>query len=227
MNVKYLGHSVVLIESKGKRLIIDPFISGNPQSPISVKELPKIDYVVVTHGHGDHVGDTVEIAKRDNATVISNFELCNYLQSKGVQTHPMHIGGAFTFDIGRIKLTPAFHGSSVSEGDQIIYAGMPAGVLIDSDGKKLYHAGDTGLTVEMQLLKDEQVDVAFLPIGGNFVMDEKDAIRAVKFILPKKVVPIHYNTWDIIKADVEYFKNEVEKIGVQCVVMKGGDTLEI
>ncbi len=227
MNVKYLGHSVVLIESKGKRLIIDPFISGNPQSPISVKELPKIDYVVVTHGHGDHVGDTVEIAKRDSAIVISNFELCNYLQSKGVQTHPMHIGGAFTFDIGRIKLTPAFHGSSISEGDQIIYAGMPAGVLIDSDGKKVYHAGDTGLTVEMQLLKDEQVDIAFLPIGGNFVMDERDAIRAVKFILPKKVVPIHYNTWDIIKADVEYFKNEVEKIGVQCVVMKGGDTLEI
>ena len=227
MNVKYLGHSVVLIESKGKRLIIDPFISGNPQSPISVKELPKIDYVVVTHGHGDHVGDTVEIAKRDSAIVISNFELCNYLQSKGVQTHPMHIGGAFTFDIGRIKLTPAFHGSSISEGDQIIYAGMPAGVLIDSDGKKIYHAGDTGLTVEMQLLKDEQVDIAFLPIGGNFVMDERDAIRAVKFILPKKVVPIHYNTWDIIKADVEYFKNEVEKIGVQCVVMKGGDTLEI
>ena len=227
MNIKYLGHSVVLIESKGKRLIIDPFITGNPQCPISLSELPSVDYIVVTHGHSDHIGDTVEIAQRDKAVVISNFEICLYLQNKGVQTHPMHIGGAFNFDIGRIKLTPAFHGSSISEGDRIIYAGMPAGVLVESEGKKVYHAGDTGLTVEMQLLKDEKVDVAFLPIGGNFVMDENDAVKATKFILPKRVVPIHYNTWKIINADAEYFKNEVKKIGVECLIMKPGEVLKI
>ncbi len=227
MKMQYLGHSVVLIETMGKRIIIDPFISDNPQCPISLEELPKIDYIAVTHGHGDHIGNTVEISKRDDAAVISNYEICSYLQSKGVKTHPMHIGGAFTFDFGRVKLTPAFHGSSIAEGDKIIYAGMPAGVLIESDGKKIYHAGDTGLTVEMQLLKDENVDVAFLPIGGNFVMDEKDAVKAASFILPKRVVPIHYNTWDIIKADVSYFKKEVEKLGVECIVMKPGETLEV
>ncbi len=228
MKIQYLGHSVVSLEIDEKRIVIDPFISGNPQSPFPLEKLPKVDYVIVTHGHGDHVGDTVEISKRDGALVISTFEVCNYLQSKGAKVHPMHIGGSFKFDFGKVKLTPAFHGSSMAEGDEIIYGGMPAGVLIKSvDGKKLYHAGDTGLTMEMQLLKDENVDIAFLPIGGNFVMDEEDAIKATSFIMPKKVVPIHYNTWDIIKADVGAFKSGVEKLGVTCIVMEPGKEIEI
>ncbi len=228
MEIQYLGHSVVLMKIEGKRIIIDPFISGNPQAPFSLEKLPKVDYVIVTHGHGDHVGDAVEISKRDGALVISTFEVCNYLQTKGAKVHPMHIGGSFKFDFGKVKLTPAFHGSSMNDGDAIIYGGMPAGVLISSkDGKKVYHAGDTGLTVEMQLLKDEKVDVAFLPIGGNFVMDEEDAIKATSFIMPKIVVPIHYNTWDVIKADVEFFRNGVQKLGVKCVVMKAGEEMNI
>ncbi len=227
MKIQFLGHSVILIETKEKRIVIDPFINGNPQCPISFDELPKIDYIIVTHGHGDHIGDSVEISKRDNAIVISNFEICSYLQTKDVKTHPMHIGGAFEFDFGKVKLTPAFHGSSIEEEGKIIYGGMPAGVLIESQGKKIYHAGDTGLTLEMQLLKDENVNVAFLPIGGNFVMDEEDAIKATSFIMPRQVVPIHYNTWEIIKANVDHFRDEVEKIGVKCTVMRPGQTIEI
>ncbi len=227
MKVQYLGHSVLMVETQGTRLILDPFIEGNPQCPVSVDELPKVDYVLVTHGHGDHIGNAVEISKRDGATVISNFEICNYLESKGVKTHPMHIGGKFSFEFGNVKLTPAFHGSSISDGNNVIYAGMPAGFLLESNGKKLYHAGDTGLTVEMQLLRDELIDVAFLPVGGNFVMDVSDAIRATSFIMPKKVVPIHYNTWDIIKADTEKFKTGVEHIKVECLIMKPGEWINV
>lgn len=227
MKIQYLGHSVLMVETKGIRLILDPFIKGNPQCPISIDELPKVDYVLVTHGHGDHIGDAVEISKRDDSTVISNFEICNYLESKGVKTHPMHIGGKFSFEFGIIKLTPAFHGSSISDDNGTIYAGMPAGFLLESNGKKLYHAGDTGLTVEMQLLKDELIDVAFLPIGGNFVMDVSDAIRATSFIMPQKVIPIHYNTWDIIKADAEKFKSGVESMKVKCLIMKPGEWIEV
>ncbi len=227
LKLEYLGHSVLLIKTNGKNIIVDPFIKENPQCPISLGELPKIDYVLVTHGHSDHIGDTMEISKRDGATVISNFEICEYLESKGAKTHPMHIGGAFSFDFGSVKLTPAFHGSSIKEGENVLYAGMPSGFLIESNGKKIYHAGDTGLSVEMQLLKEEMLDVAFLPIGGNFVMDVKDAIRATSFIMPKIVVPIHYNTWDIIKADAEEFKAKVEEMNIKCTIMKPGEWLEI
>lgn len=227
MRIQYLGHSVLMVETKGKRLILDPFITGNPQCPISVEELPKVNYVLVTHGHGDHIGDTIKISKRDGATVISNAEICGYLSEKGVKTHPMHIGGSFSFDFGKVKLTPAFHGSSIDDDKGVIYGGMPAGFLVESEGKKLYHAGDTGLTVEMQLLKDEKVDVAFLPIGGNYVMDVTDAIRATSFIMPKKVVPMHYNTWDVIKANANEFKTGVESMRVECLIMKPGEWIEI
>ena len=227
MKVEYLGHSVLLIETNQKNIIVDPFVKGNPQCPISLSDLPKINYVLVTHGHSDHLGDTMEISKRDRATVISNFEICEYLESKGAKTHSMHIGGSFNFDFGSVKLTPAFHGSSINDGNNVLYAGMPSGFLINSNGKKIYHAGDTGLTLEMQLLKEEMVDVAFIPIGGNFVMDANDAAKATSFIMPKVVVPIHYNTWDIIKADAEKFKVDVEKLNVQCNIMKPGEWMEI
>lgn len=227
MKVEYLGHSVLLIETNQKNIIVDPFVKGNPQCPISLNDLPKIDYVLVTHGHSDHLGDTVEISKRDDAIAISNFEICEYLETRGIKTHAMHIGGSFNFDFGSVKLTPAFHGSSINEGKNVLYAGMPSGFLINSNGKKVYHAGDTGLTLEMQLLREEMVDVAFLPIGGNFVMDASDAVRATSFIMPKVVVPIHYNTWDVIKSDAEKFKVDVEKLNVQCVVMKPGEWMEI
>lgn len=226
MKLTFLGHAALLIEGiDGKyNVIIDPFISGNPSYPKSFI-LPKIDYIFVTHGHGDHLGDTIELCRKYNPTVISNFEICNYLQLKGCKIHPMHVGGVYYFEFGKVKLTPAVHGSGIHDGDKTIYGGNPCGILIQTEGKSIYHAGDTGLTKEFELLKD--VDIAFLPIGGNFVMDVEDALRAVEMIRPKTVVPIHYNTWEIIKADEDKFKQETEKLGVECIIMKPGETIEI
>ncbi|MBO8161488.1 MAG: metal-dependent hydrolase [Thermosipho sp. (in: Bacteria)] len=223
MKITFLGHAVFLIEGQ-KNLIIDPFITGNPAYPGDF-QLPNIDYILVTHGHGDHIGDTVELSKKFGSTVISNFEICNYLQSKGVnKVHPMHIGGSKEFEFGKLKMTPALHGSGIIDDGKIIYGGNPGGFLIKME-KSIYHAGDTGLTKDMELLKG--ADIAILPIGGNFVMDIEDAVRAVEMIQPKLVIPMHYNTWEIINANAEEFKSQVEKLDIECKILKPGESLEV
>ncbi|MEJ5230220.1 MAG: metal-dependent hydrolase [Pseudothermotoga sp.] len=227
MKVRYLGHAAVLIQLQNKNLIIDPFISENPCCPIKLEDLPRIHYILVTHGHADHLGDTVKIAKSDNATVIANYELCSYVSRHGIKTHPMHVGGRYLFEFGSVKLTPALHGSSLIEKDLPVYAGNPCGFLIEAEGKKIYHAGDTGLTKDMELLQKENIDIAFIPIGGNFVMDLWDAVEAVKMIKPKVVVPIHFNTWEVIRSDPDRFKAEVEKLQIKCQIMKPGETVEL
>ncbi len=222
MIIKYLGHATFYIEGKDLKAIIDPFITGNPQAPIEEKDIEALDYIFVTHGHGDHLGDTIPLAKRTGATVVANYEIILYLEQKGLKNlHPMHIGGRFKFPFGDVLMTEALHGSSIQEGEKIIYAGNPGGFVIEVERKKIYHAGDTGLTLNMQLLEEENIDIALLPIGGNFVMDVKDAIRAVDLIKPEVVIPMHYNTWDIIKADVEEFKRLVK---AKCIVLKPGES---
>lgn len=214
MKLTYLGHAVVLIEKNNFVGIIDPFIKGNQLCTLSIEDLPAITHIFVTHGHSDHLGDAVEIAKKNNSLIIANAEICNYLSKFNVKTHAMHIGGRNKFDFGIVKMTNAVHGSGISEGENMIYGGNPGGFVIEIDDKKIYHAGDTGLIYDMKLLEDEKIDVAFLPIGGNYTMDIDDAVKAVDFIKPKNVVPMHYNTFKIIETDPLIFKNKTFEFNV-------------
>lgn len=214
MKLHYYGHSAFQIEGKTFKLLIDPFMKDNPSCTTDPKSLKGITHILVTHGHGDHVGDAVEIAKSNDALIICNFELAFILSQKNVKTHAMHIGGAHSFSFGRVKMTPAAHGSGIQTEHGMIYGGNPCGFLIEAEGKKIYHAGDTGLTMDMRLLEEESIDYALLPIGGNFTMDIKDAIRAVGFIKPKNVIPMHYKTFPIIDASPEAFKDAVKDSNV-------------
>ncbi|WP_433743650.1 metal-dependent hydrolase [Falsibacillus pallidus] len=226
MKVSYHGHSVLKVETGGKTILFDPFINGNELTDLKV-ENENPDVIILTHGHGDHVGDTIELAKKSNALVIAPNELAVYLGFQGLNTHPMHIGGSFQFDFGKVKLTQAFHGSGyVTENNEIIYMGMPAGVLFTAEGKTIYHAGDTGLFSDMKLIGDRHpIDVAFLPIGDNFTMGPEDAAYAAELLQAKMVVPIHYDTFPPIKQDpnsfVEMLKDQNGK------VMKPGDSIEL
>ncbi|RLQ97949.1 metal-dependent hydrolase [Falsibacillus albus] len=226
MKVSYHGHSVIKIQTNGKTILFDPFINGNELTDLKA-ENENPDVIILTHGHGDHVGDTMEIAKRSNALVIAPNELAVYLGFQGLNTHPMHIGGAYEFDFGKVKLTPAFHGSGlVTENKEIIYMGMPAGVLFMAEGKTIYHAGDTALFSDMKLIGERHpIDVAFLPIGDNFTMGPEDAAYAAELLMAKKTVPIHYDTFPPIKQDPHKFVESLkDKNGL---VMTPGESLEL
>lgn len=210
VKLRYIGHSAFYIEGKGIKALVDPFLTGNPLACCGPDEFSELDYIFVTHGHGDHIGDTPAIAQNTGATIVANFELCNFFQKQGLQCHPMHLGGTFQFPFGRVRMTPAIHGSGVEKEGQMIYAGNPGGFLIQVEQKKIYHAGDTGLTMDMSLLEDEKVDVAILPIGGNFTMDSFDASRAVKMIKPDLAVPMHYNTFEVIQCDPDEFSRYLD-----------------
>lgn len=226
MKVSYHGHSVVKIETNGKTILIDPFINGNELTDLKVAD-QQVDFIVLTHGHNDHVGDTVEIAKANDALVIATAELATYLSWQGLKTHPLNLGGSAQFDFGKVKLTQAFHSSSYTTADNdIIYTGMPAGVLLFIEGKTIYHAGDTSLFSDMKLIGERHpLDLAFLPIGDNFTMGPEDAATAVEFLKPKTVVPIHYNTFPYIKQDPQQFVDLVHSAEVK--VLSAGEGLEL
>jgi L-ascorbate metabolism protein UlaG (beta-lactamase superfamily) len=225
LKVTWYSHASFLIETDKARLLVDPFLTGNPLAPVEADEV-EADYIFISHGHGDHVGDSVPIAKRTGATVVSNFEIQNWITAQGVENvHPLHIGGGFDWPWGRVKLTIAHHGSMLPDGS---YGGNPGGFLFYIDGKKVYHACDTGLFYDMKLIGEEGVDLAILPIGDNFTMGPDDALRAVKLIEPRQVVPIHYNTFDVIKQDAQAWAIRVKKeTGADVAVMKPGDTIEL
>jgi L-ascorbate metabolism protein UlaG (beta-lactamase superfamily) len=205
MKVSYHGHSVVKVEANGKTILFDPFLTGNSLTDLKAEDI-SADVILLTHGHNDHVGDTVSIAKRNGSLVIAPFELATFLSKKGVTVHPMHIGGSYKFDFGTVKLTQAFHGSSYEENDQIIYTGMPCGILLTMDGKTIFHAGDTALFSDMKLIGERNnIDIAFLPIGDNFTMGPEDAAQASKWLKAKLSVPIHFGTFPIIEKDPEEF----------------------
>ncbi|WP_025783772.1 metal-dependent hydrolase [Sporosarcina sp. D27] len=226
MEISYHGHSIVKIKTNNKVILIDPYITGNDLTDLVVAN-EKPDVILLTHGHNDHVGDTIEIAKASGALVVAPNELAVWLGWQGLETHGMNIGGACEFDFGTVKFTKAFHSSSYTTDDQqLIYMGMPAGILFMAEGKTIYHAGDTSLFGDMELIgKRHAIDIAFLPIGDNFTMGPEDAAYAVELLSPKLTVPVHYNTFPPIVQDPEDFKKLVKDYEV--LVMEAGDVTRI
>ena len=221
----WYGHANWMIEANGKKVLIDPFFTGNPKAPIGADQV-EADFILVSHAHGDHVGDTTAISKRTGATAICNYEISLYLEKQGCKVHPMHIGGARDFPFGRVKLTIAHHGSMFPDGSN---GGNPVGFLVTVGGKKIYHAADTGLFYDMKLIGDEKVDLALLPIGDNFTMGPEDAVRAIELIRPAAVVPMHYDTFDLIRQDAQAFASRVHQAvpGTKVTVLKPGESLDL
>jgi L-ascorbate metabolism protein UlaG (beta-lactamase superfamily) len=219
----YLGHSAFLVEGTKGAVVIDPFLTGNPTAKAS-KDSIRVKAVLLTHGHGDHLGDGIEIAKASKATIVAPFELAGYCAKAGAEIHPMHIGGAHEFAFGRVKLTIAHHGSCAPDGT---YTGNPCGFLLTIDGKTLYHTGDTGLFFDMKLIGElNTIHVATLPIGDNFTMGIDDAVKAAELLRPQLAVPMHYKTFDVIDVDPKEFVRRVEQKGLKGRVLPVGESLE-
>ena len=223
----YHGHSTCTLTSDdGTRIIIDPWFDGNPVSDVKADEIDGVDFILCTHRHSDHFADAIPLAKRTGATLVSTFEIVSFAQSQGVENaHPLHIGGGFNFPFGYVKMTPALHGGQVDGDNEGLYTTVPGGFWINLDGKRIYHAGDTALLTDMQLLRGK-VDLALLPIGDNFTMGPEDAALAVDFIRPKVVIPIHYNTFDLIAQDPEAFRARVGSLA-RVEILQPGETLDI
>lgn len=223
MLLSWHSHSCVLIQTNtGKKIIIDPFISDNDLSDLDPETL-QVDYIILTHAHNDHFGDTIEIAKNNDATVIAMVELADFLEKQGLKTHGMNIGGSYKFDFGKIKFTHAQHSSSLNWEGKNIPLGLAAGLLLEIDNVKVYHAGDTALFSDMSLFAP--VDLALLPIGDNFTMGIKDAIQAAKLVEAKTAIPIHYNTFPIIKQNPERFVSGLKD--TKGIIPEIGEVLKI
>jgi L-ascorbate metabolism protein UlaG (beta-lactamase superfamily) len=225
VKVTWYGHAALGLEVDGTQILVDPFLSGNPASS-TAPDLVPADFILISHGHGDHVGDAVSIAQRTGAQVISNFEIAGWMENKGLNVHAQHIGGGFHHPFGYLKLTQALHGSALPDGS---YGGNPAGFLLTApDGNKIYMACDTGLFGDMRLIGEEGIDLALLPVGDNFTMGPADALRAVKLIQPKHVIPVHYDTWELIQQDAETWAEQVRtETGAEVHVLQPGESFSL
>lgn len=223
VELTWYGHGTWGIRSGGTQLLLDPFFSDNPKASAG-KEDVQADYILISHGHFDHVADAAEIAQRTGAQVISNFEIVGWFDAKhGVEGHPLQHGGGHNFPFGRVQLTPAFHGSQLPDGSN---GGNPAGFLLWLDGHVIYHAADTGLFGDMRLIGEHYgPELAILPIGDNFTMGPDDALYAVELIRPKLVIPTHFNTWELIEQDAQAWARRVEsQTEARCVVLQPGES---
>jgi L-ascorbate metabolism protein UlaG (beta-lactamase superfamily) len=221
----WLGHGSMSLEIDGKKILVDPFLTNNPAASAQAKDL-EADFILISHGHGDHIGDSVDVAKRTNAQVITNAEISSWFQNQGLEAHAQHIGGGFNHPFGYLKLTLAVHGSMLPDGSD---GGNPAGFLLTTtSNKKIYLACDTGLFGDMSLIGEEGIDLAVLPIGDNFTMGPDDALRAVKLLKPKHVIPVHYDTWELIAQDADAWAGRVqEETDTTAHVLDPGQSLSL
>jgi L-ascorbate metabolism protein UlaG (beta-lactamase superfamily) len=226
MRLTYFGHSCFLLETSRARLLLDPCLTDNPLAPVKADAIA-CDFILCSHGHEDHTGDALEIAQRCDATIIANYEIAEYFAAKGAKTHGMNPGGAHAFPFGRVKLTLAHHTSSLNAGLNPVYMGVPCGLLIHADDRCVYHAGDTALFLDMQLIGRAGLDLALLPIGDNFTMGPEDALLALDFLKPKLAVPMHYNTWPVIAQDAQAFAASAAPHGHTVRVMLPGESLNL
>ncbi|NCD69437.1 metal-dependent hydrolase [Mucilaginibacter agri] len=225
MKVTFYGHATVQLETGGKTLLFDPFITPNELAKhIDINSL-KPDYILLSHGHGDHIADLEAIQKNSGAKVICIAEIAGWLGKKGIEAHGMNIGGSFTFEFGRVKMVNAIHSSSMPDGS---YGGNPAGfVLYTNEGKNIYFAGDTALTYDMKLLADDNINWSILPIGDNYTMGVDDAIKAAAFVNCQNVIGVHYDTFPAIKLDLEEARQKFLKAGLNIQLPGIGESIDL
>ena len=227
MKLTYLGHSGFTLETPQATIAIDPFLTDNPLATTTAADV-KCDHIIVTHGHEDHSGDAWAIAKANDATLIANHEIASWFAAQGIaKTHGMNPGGGFEFPFGRVKMTPAIHSSSINAGPDVRYMGIACGVILEINGLRIYHAGDTALFSDMQLIARGGLDVALLPIGDNYTMGPADALIALDFLKPRLTIPIHYNTWPPIAQDAEKFAGDADAAGHDVKILAPGESIPL
>ena len=223
-NLTYIGHSAFFIENSTCGILIDPFISQNPLAKFDMNN-KKITDIIVTHGHGDHLGDAVPISKSTGAVISAIFELANWCAAHGANANPVQMGGLLNYNWGKLRFVPAFHSNSTPDGK---YAGMPTGVILEINGKKIYHCGDTCLSSEMKVIGEVyKPDIMLVPIGSHFTMDIDDAVIAAEWTGAKTVIPMHYNTFPPIQTDPQMFKTKLKDKGIECIVLAPGEKISI